>query len=719
MADEHEFDNLGRCVHHPFVQLRVVSKRTGEWKTLLDACPLCDADGQSACGSAAASVSRKVSMNESDLLGGSGSSRDLGGSSLRVSFRGEGDGGGGSSLSLLDQHLQGSSSRSSLALADCAGSVASAAGRSALKAPRYKVCKDLMMKQLDESDRVTKMSEDMDISDDEDSFGEPEHDLSRSVHCQSVSVPDQSRDVHDDEPRQFPSVSLKRIEPRQPQQQPQQQQKQPPQQQPQKQQQPPPSPPQRPVRRSAQSNGGTSGLANHRPGDHSSVRSSPVPSGRVRRRQPEQDNDHCRPDPEEFPCGASVSSQSSGGSGRRRAPPPRRGGSRRSQQSERSRQAQQQEQLEQQQHFPPAPPPRPCYDMVIQAPAGDFRDDVSAVTFSTGSVAPAQSPPRCEVVVEGEEGDQPIDTNEYDERGRCVRHPHVKLRKKKMFGKKWKVLMSACPDCCVDELKRIRLKDEHGRKEFSADLYSQGSGCQQLNKDDSNPRSQGDASSVGSSSRSSSRHVTRSPMPPPPPPRSPVKASLSGSTTDTASLTSSASSGGASFKSKSVVSLPSGGREGGGRVRLSLSRNHQVAPYTEPPRPEGPGEKGPAAPDGLSGDNAFVSQMRYIDETGLPGLYTGQVDSRFLPSGRGSLRYDNGALKQGQWRDGRLGSGDQRARRQQQQQQRRETSSRGRARSESRTRQGEGGRPRSRSRSHARTRSESRCRVDRGVAVFE
>ena len=35
-----------------------------------------------------------------------------------------------------------------------------------------------------------------------------------------------------------------------------------------------------------------------------------------------------------------------------------------------------------------------------------------------------------------------LNTNEWDAKGRCVRHKHVRLRKKKMLGKGWKVLMS-------------------------------------------------------------------------------------------------------------------------------------------------------------------------------------------------------------------------------------------------------------------------------------
>ena len=50
-----------------------------------------------------------------------------------------------------------------------------------------------------------------------------------------------------------------------------------------------------------------------------------------------------------------------------------------------------------------------------------------------------------------------ISNSEYDPKsGRCVHHPHVRLRKKNLFGRGWKVLMTACPDCCIDELHRIR-----------------------------------------------------------------------------------------------------------------------------------------------------------------------------------------------------------------------------------------------------------------------
>ena len=55
-----------------------------------------------------------------------------------------------------------------------------------------------------------------------------------------------------------------------------------------------------------------------------------------------------------------------------------------------------------------------------------------------------------------------ISNSEYDPKsGRCIHHPNVRLRKKNMFGRGWKVLMTACPDCCIDELHRIRSIDQN------------------------------------------------------------------------------------------------------------------------------------------------------------------------------------------------------------------------------------------------------------------
>lgn len=43
----------------------------------------------------------------------------------------------------------------------------------------------------------------------------------------------------------------------------------------------------------------------------------------------------------------------------------------------------------------------------------------------------------------------------FDRKGYCIRHPSVQLRKKKLFGA-WNVIMVNCPECCMDEMRRLR-----------------------------------------------------------------------------------------------------------------------------------------------------------------------------------------------------------------------------------------------------------------------
>jgi hypothetical protein len=73
-----------------------------------------------------------------------------------------------------------------------------------------------------------------------------------------------------------------------------------------------------------------------------------------------------------------------------------------------------------------------------------------------------QSSSSDEIAVVNENDANTIPNSEYDPKsGRCVHHPHVRLRKKNLFGRGWKVLMTACPDCCIDELHRIRSIDKN------------------------------------------------------------------------------------------------------------------------------------------------------------------------------------------------------------------------------------------------------------------
>lgn len=73
-----------------------------------------------------------------------------------------------------------------------------------------------------------------------------------------------------------------------------------------------------------------------------------------------------------------------------------------------------------------------------------------------------QSSSSDETVVVNDANTIQISKSEYDPKsGRCIHHPHVRLRKKNLFGLGWKVLMTACPDCCIDELLRIGSIDQN------------------------------------------------------------------------------------------------------------------------------------------------------------------------------------------------------------------------------------------------------------------
>ena len=61
-----------------------------------------------------------------------------------------------------------------------------------------------------------------------------------------------------------------------------------------------------------------------------------------------------------------------------------------------------------------------------------------------------------------------LNTAECDKKGRCIRHPAIRLRKKKIFGG-WKIIIGHCPECCLDEMRRVR--DEIGAENSNDSDY--------------------------------------------------------------------------------------------------------------------------------------------------------------------------------------------------------------------------------------------------------
>ncbi len=506
-----EIDYQGRCSKHPFVQIKRRS-RQGEWKALLDSCPLCAIDRGHVedCSSSISSnnsVSEKEERSSVALISaddGSISSRRA----SKVKFATDGECPVVSSLpapllpplhsgSLISEHGCGQS------VASNTGSIVST--RSALKQSKYKVCQIKMQQQLNEAENVTTMSMDLDIDED----GDDDEELVVTQPPQPQPQP-----VEEEAPIHHPEPSRLQGENR------------------------------------SKDNKSKERRRSKRP----QIRSSLV----------QVSPNMKRPDPEEFPCGESL------GSHHREIPRPLR---------------------------PPSYSSGP-YTNVVVCPPTNFDDEVSAISFMESvKHQPRQyshsSRQQQEHISEDLEKIQEmnacINTNDYNSKGRCVKHPQIRLRKKKLFGRGWKVLMNACPECCVDELRRFKSAEASARRQLqSSRLESQGGG--------------------GGSVRSA-----------PLPLRSNSDKSIGD---ETASLTASTSSRSSDRSTKNS--------------RQESVDMHQIVPVAKVKEKE----------------VIFVRQMQWVDERGNVGSYTGEVDSRFAPHGQGSLQYNDGMVIEGKWRHG-------------------------------------------------------------------
>jgi hypothetical protein len=194
----------------------------------------------------------------------------------------------------------------------------------------------------------------------------------------------------------------------------------------------------------------------------------------------------------------------------------------------------------------------------------------------------------------------------FDERGRCVKHPHVRLRKKKMMGG-WKVMLVNCPDCCIVEMLKMRQEGNGG---------GDGGGF------------------AKAAARSSGDSTTSSKQSKPPIDQLIIRSPDGNRAFDDSSLISETtysnppddSKGSSSTDRSSGLGLhgPNSGSYGGGSSR------------------------GPHR----------VTRMPFTDAYGDKGWYTGEVASASgLPDGRGILHYCDGRIQEGRWSNGLAGGG--------------------------------------------------------------
>ena len=231
--------------------------------------------------------------------------------------------------------------------------------------------------------------------------------------------------------------------------------------------------------------------------------------------------------------------------------------------------------------------------------------------------------------------------------------------------------MTACPDCCIEELRRIRKMEEEGirRKELEAGMaYDDGA-----NDVDRLSRF------IQVKDRSSRRSFSRGKM------RFVPKAERGRSIDNTASITRSTmgSSHSPERKLDSRYLRRSASVDTGGHRQIqSLQPAHSMAtisnygrhysadgivharseimrPITTKPNGAGSDEHGNKRPNSSKANKkphgiVAVSKMEYNDREGLHGHYSGRVNANFFPHGLGVMVYDNGSEVEGDWVNGCL-----------------------------------------------------------------
>lgn len=287
-----------------------------------------------------------------------------------------------------------------------------------------------------------------------------------------------------------------------------------------------------------------------------------------------------------------------------------------------------------------------------------------------------------------------IVTNLYDRTGHCVRHPHVRLRKKKLWGGGWNIIIANCPDCCLEEMGRL-VKLQKKKESGDDGAARQEVQNKEKKRGDSRPKDRRSSQSVHPSSShdfhearsvrstKSSRMYTHT---------APLHQSFEGSQNapifefdipleeqpghhpesftspkSVKSKKSSAKSVKSSSKSvkssKSAKTNKSGRTERSGkstrtsRTAKSSSKGGKDSSKSSKSKREDDHEEedeserrsGTLSHPPLTPAAACVANMPFTDQYGCPGKYSGEVNSFGQPHGKGVLRYDDGGVNEGIW----------------------------------------------------------------------
>ena len=215
-----------------------------------------------------------------------------------------------------------------------------------------------------------------------------------------------------------------------------------------------------------------------------------------------------------------------------------------------------------------------------------------------------------------------LEPSTYDDKGRCMKHPHIRLRKKKLMGG-WKVMLVNCPDCCIEEMLRMRLEEDGGGNNGGGNttksvLRSRDhDGLPGGGENKNNYRRRDSRESSVNTSTSSKKNI---------PPITQLVIRSYGKFDDTSVI------------SDTTYNTPPEDLHGS---RSSLQSKHSLGPVNE--YPPGSFYTGPHR----------VSRMPFTDAYGDKGWYTGEVASGSgLPHGRGTLHYCDGRVCETRWSNG-------------------------------------------------------------------
>ncbi|KAL7506378.1 hypothetical protein ACHAXN_006092 [Cyclotella atomus] len=330
-------------------------------------------------------------------------------------------------------------------------------------------------------------------------------------------------------------------------------------------------------------------------------------------------------------------------------------------------------------------------------PQDDLREQSAKKERKSRKSSPAMPPALSETVVHKSTTYNPdsesIVTNLYDRTGHCVRHPHVRLRKKKLWGGGWNILIANCPDCCLEEMGRL-VKIQKEKEKAAATASPEVEHKKEKKRGDGRSNDRRSSQSVYPSSsqdfhearsvrssKSSRRFTDTAPQSqsfdnnqcapifefdipleeqPGHHPESftaaksvrsrakSIKSSKSAKSSKSCKTSKSAKSHGTGKSGKSTRTSKTA-KSGKSTKTSNSSRSTRANNPKEEPSNRRPSALSHPSPTPAA---ARVANMPFTDHFGCSGKYSGEVNSFGQPHGKGVLRYDDGGTNEGIWVNG-------------------------------------------------------------------